>query len=409
PMPAGQTKRHRNDRFLMKIAVIVHGRFHAFDLARALLAEGHDVVVLTNYPVWATKRFGLPGSRVRSFWLNGVVARIIPRLFGRRMERRLAPFLHKSFGRWAAREIHRNVYDLVHGFSGVAEESIRARGKGTLHFIVRGSAHIRVQDRLLAEEAARCGVSIERPSPWMIDREEREYRICDRIVVLSSFALKSFVREGVDPAKLICIPLGVDVKRFRSTPESLAERCRRVLAGGPLKVLYTGNLQFRKGLQDIVHITQTLKDENFRFQMVGTVTDEAQAMVAKLPATVELIPRQPQNSLPQWYAGADLYMLPTIEDGFAVVLTQASANGLPILTTPNCAGPDMVQDGLSGWVLPIRDPAAFVEKLRWCESHRPELVEMIQRVHNQFQPRDWRDVAKDLQEAYLEARLVHQV
>ncbi|MEP6714501.1 MAG: glycosyltransferase family 4 protein [Terriglobia bacterium] len=375
----------------MKIAVIVQGRFHAFDLARALMAEGHEVTVLTNYPVWATKRFGLPPG-------------IIPRFFGVWAASKSSPWLHRMFGKWAAREIQKSSYDLVHAFTGVAEESIRARSTDTLHFIVRGSAHIRVQDEILRDEAARCGVPIEHPTPWMIAREQREYEICDRIVVLSSFALQSFLQMGVDPAKMICIPLGVDVKRFRADAEAIAARRRRILSGEPLRVLYTGNLQFQKGLRDLIQITQTLRTENFRFQLIGTVTPEAKALVSQFPNTVELVPRQPQNDLPRWYAGADLYIFPTIQDGFAVVLTQASASGLPILTTTNCAGPDMVEEGVSGWVLPIRDPEAFVEKLRWCDRNREQLAEMIELAHGRFRARDWSDVARGLGAAYTKAR-----
>jgi glycosyltransferase involved in cell wall biosynthesis len=106
-----------------------------------------------------------------------------------------------------------------------------------------------------------------------------------------------------------------------------------------------------------------------------------------------MVPRQPQAKLPGWYAGGDIFMLPTLEDGFAVVLTQASAGGLPILATTNCAAPDFVRDGQNGWVLPIRDPDAFIDRLRWCDKNRDELAEMVDRTYNDFRPRDWDDVA----------------
>ena len=58
----------------MKIAIVVHGRFHAFDLAREL-SPRHDVTVFTNYPKWAARRFGLVPDQVRSFWPHGIASR----------------------------------------------------------------------------------------------------------------------------------------------------------------------------------------------------------------------------------------------------------------------------------------------------------------------------------------------
>src|SRR5262249_29481624 len=63
----------------MRIAVVVHGRFHAFDLARELLALGHDVTLFTNYPRRVAERFGIPGHRVRSYLVHGVLTRIFHR------------------------------------------------------------------------------------------------------------------------------------------------------------------------------------------------------------------------------------------------------------------------------------------------------------------------------------------
>src|SRR2546425_1045698 len=127
----------------MKIAIVVHGRFHAFDLANALLARGHDVTLFTNYPRWAVERFGFPGNRTRSFWVHGVISRGADRLAGwtkYRPER----FLQPLFGRWAAQQLQKERWDVIHAWSGIAEELLTTcRNAGTLNFLMRGSAHIR--------------------------------------------------------------------------------------------------------------------------------------------------------------------------------------------------------------------------------------------------------------------------
>jgi glycosyltransferase involved in cell wall biosynthesis len=106
-------------------------------------------------------------------------------------------------------------------------------------------------------------------------------------------------------------------------------------------------------------------------------------------------PKVPQAQLPREYARADVFVFPTIQDGFGMVLAQANASGLPILTTPNSAGADLVHEDLTGWVLPIRTPAAFAERLRWCASHRAEFAELVDRASSLFEPRSWDQVADD--------------
>lgn len=384
-----------------KIAIVVQGRFHGFDLAKALITRGHDVRVFTNYPVWAARRFGIPEERICSFWPHGVTAKIVDRM-GLRVGELACPALHTAFSKWAMKKVNQEKWDVVHAFSGVAEDLFGGTPGIPRHFLVRGSSHIRCQRRILSDESARTGVRLETPCEWIVEREEREYQMCDRLFVLSKFAWQSFVEAGVPAGKLALLPLGVDARAFRPPLEVLAERRRRILSGAPLRVIITGTLCFRKGLYDLDKITRGVDPKRFHFQVIGSVAPEAKKFVTNLPPTVEIVPRQPHAKLPEWYAGADLFLLPTLEDGFAVVLTQACAGGLPILATTNCAAPDFVRDGQNGWVLPIRDPEAFIDRLRWCDENRQEVAEMVGRTYDDFRPIDWRDVAMNFESVLYE-------
>ncbi|HTA42761.1 MAG TPA: glycosyltransferase family 4 protein [Bryobacteraceae bacterium] len=379
----------------MKIAVVVHGRFHAFDLARALLGRGNDVQVFTNYPVWAARKFGLPDAVVHSCWPHGVATRFVEKL-GRRATEIAVPAVHTTFSKWAADRLKNEQWDVVHTFSGVGEDIFRSV-RCNRHFLVRGSAHIRTQRQILDDESTRSGVELERPGEWIIEREEREYQMCDRLLVLSTFAMKSFLERGVPTSKLALLPLGVDLRAFRPPEEVLERRRRRILEGEPLTVLFTGTLNFRKGLYDIDRIIRSVDCKRFRFRVIGSIPPEAKELVAKFPESVEFVPRQPQARLPEWYAGGDLFLFPTLEDGFAVVLTQAYAGALPILTTANCAGPDIVRHGETGWILPIRNADAFIEQLRWCDENREMVAGMIDRIHDDFHARSWDHVAADFE------------
>jgi len=205
------------------------------------------------------------------------------------------------------------------------------------------------------------------------------------------------VAEGVDAGKLRLLPLGARPDHFRPVPEIVEARCKRILSGQPLCILWVGTLCFRKGMLDMLSVLRSAGHERFQFRFVGPVPKETKKLVKSLNPLAEIVSKQPQHELPRWYAEGDLFVLPTLEDGFPVVLAQANAAGLPILTTPNCCGPDMVREGQTGWVLPIRSPQAFIERLDWCHSHREELAGMVRRIYHQFQPRTWADVAADFE------------
>ena len=311
----------------LKIAVVAHGRFHAFDLVRALIQRGNDVTLFTNYPKWAVEKFGIHRQNVKSFWMHGILSRVLE-LFHKKMK---FPFpeawLHQMFGRWAAQQINRETWDVVHAWSGVCEETqkySRSMDNPRLKLLMRGSSHIRTQAKILEEEERRIGLSIERPSPWIVAREEREYALVDHIIVLSEFARKSFLDQGISSDKLINLPLGVSIQSFRATLESIKERQKRILSSKTLRVLYVGAVSFRKGLWDLIKTTKLLDPADFDFRLVGPVSKEVKGFLRQFPSNVEIISKQPQKKLPQWYSWGDVFVFPTLEDGYAVVLSQAA-------------------------------------------------------------------------------------
>lgn len=389
----------------MKIAIVVHGRFHAFDLARALTGRGHNVTLFTNYPRWAVARFGLAADQVKSFWAHGVLARAAWSAHQRFQLAYPEPALHQLFGRWAARALARQQWDVVHSWSGVSEEILRAPSLTSSHrMVLRGSAHIRTQRRLLDQEQARVGVPLEKPSDWMIAREEREYHLADSIRVVSSFARRTFLEEGVAADKVKLLISGSNLQAFRPAPAIIEARCERILSGAPLCVLHVGSFSFQKGMYDMETVVRACADRGFKFRFVGPLIPEAAPLARSLSVCAEFVPKQPQARLPDHYAWGDLYLSPTIQDGFQSVVGQALAAGLPIITTPNGAGIDINQDIQRGWIVPIRDPQAIVERLEWCNTHRRALAEMVNLSYYDFHPRDWTDAAADFERICCEGK-----
>jgi glycosyltransferase involved in cell wall biosynthesis len=388
----------------MKIAIVVHGRFHAFDLARELVRLGHDVYLLTNYPKRIAARFGIPAARIRNNLLHGVVSRAAHEVRNLLDRRILEPAMHRWFSRWAAKVVQRECFDVIHGFTGVCEELFRSTSDGSIiHTLLRGSAHVEEQSEILSAEEQRTGKTLDKPSRWMRQRELREYLLADRIIVLSQYAYDSFVRHGTDPTRLRILLLGAQLSLFRPNAETITERGKRIRDGKRLRVLTVGTFSYRKGAFDLVEIArQTCHFASFRF--VGAMVPQARALAKRSRELIQFIPKVPQFDLPVHYNWGDVFLFPTLEDGYAVVLAQAAAAGLPILSTTNCVALDLIKHGETGWVFPIRRSDLFIEQLQWCDQHREELAAMVERTYNLFAPRDWSDVAQDFVSICAEAR-----
>jgi glycosyltransferase involved in cell wall biosynthesis len=358
----------------MRIAIVVQGRFHAFDMARELLALGHDVRLLTNYPRAAVARFGVPPQYVESLVSHALAARAankIGRLLGR--DKIGEAFLHRGFSRWAAARLRRHPVDVSHCFSGVAEEVLRDPVRSQrIRSVLRGSSHIRLQRRILDDEEVRAGRAVDKPSDWMVAREEREYAAADLIVVLSQFAKDSFLAQGVPASKLVVFPLGVEPTMFQARPEDVAARRERILSNRKLVVLTVGSFSLRKGAFDYEALARRMAGMDFVFR--GDVGMDATFLQARAGDAITFRPRVAEDALYEDYRAADLFYFPTLEDGYAAVLLQAAAAGLPILATTNCGAADFLTEGQDGWIVPIRRPDLAMDRLSWCDRNREALA-----------------------------------
>ena len=381
----------------MKISIAVHGRFHAFDLAAALLRHGADVRLLASARRKSVAR-KFPLDRTQTFNRHLLLSHAARKIAGGEPPAMIEKRLKQMFGRWAAKQHIAHRPDIVHCWSGVAEETLRACRAQSFCSMARGSVHIRVQHALLKDEQRRTGRALEMPSDWIIEREEREYELAHAIVVPSRFARATFLERGMPAEKLRLVPLATRATGFIASAADISARVQRLRSGGRLRVLYVGMLSYRKGMHDMLDVVRRL-GSSMEFRFVGPLLAECSDFAAEVGHAARIDGAVPESALPDVYAWGDVFVLPTIEDGFAVVLAQAQAAGLPIITTTNSGGPDIIHDGGQGFILPIRSAQAIIDQLTWCNDHREDLAQMVVALHERPPARTWDDVAEDFMQA----------
>jgi glycosyltransferase involved in cell wall biosynthesis len=172
------------------------------------------------------------------------------------------------------------------------------------------------------------------------------------LVTWCGWARDSLVRDyGIPAARITVVHPGVDLGRFRPAPE------RRP---GPVRVLFVGGDFERKGAGDLVEAVRGLPGLE-----LDLVTSSAPSEVAGLPGVRVHTGLRPQSeALVALYRGADVMALPSRGDCFPQAIAEGMACGLPVVAADVGAISDMVQDGVSGWLVPPRAPGALREALR---------------------------------------------
>jgi len=259
----------------------------------------------------------------------------------------------ETFDRWMAARVE--PCDVFHCLSSFGLQSHRAARSrhGALTVCDRGSTHIVFQDEILREEYARFDIPYRGTDARIVERELAEYEFCDLISVPSSFAMRSFIEQGVPRAKLRLNPYGVDLAMFHREPKS--DRAFRVL--------FVGTVTLRKGLPYLFEAMAGLGRDDVELRVIGVSEPEMRPIMAKYEGKFRYLGAVARGELHKHYSQASVLVLPSIEEGLALVQAQAMACGVPVIATVNTGAEDLFADGIEGFIVPIRDAGAIREKI----------------------------------------------
>jgi glycosyltransferase involved in cell wall biosynthesis len=200
-----------------------------------------------------------------------------------------------------------------------------------------------------------------------------EVEAADVILVGSEFARQTFIMAGIPPERLLVATYGVDTELF--VPDSVS--CSSSQA---FTALFAGSIGQRKGISYLldawaIFLHSHVRDDA-RLLLAGSFVGNP-APVLQRAALFEHLPHRPLAELPKIFRAASVFVLPSIVEGMPLVVLEAMACGVPCIVTPN--GPaDVVRDGVDGFVVPIRDPAAIADRLQRL-AEDPELRQQMSR------------------------------
>ncbi len=302
----------------MKINIASSHRFHLLDLARELSSLGHEVRFYSYVPTKRAIKFGLKKECSYSLFIP-----MLPFL----------ALLKLSKGAYWATALKDRVLDFylswfmkpcdVYIALGTVYEKSIATAKrkfGATTILEWGSKHIEEQQRILSAIPG-----VKKQTEYFTIRSLHGYESADYIGIPSDHVKHSFIERGVAESKLIQNPYGVDLSMFSAT---------EIIKENPYDLIAVGAWSYQKGYDLLVEVC---KKNNFRLLHVGSIVD------LEFPdeSNFTHVNSVDQSKLIEYYAQARVFVLPSRQDGFGMVLSQAIACGLPIVCSMQTGGRDL--------------------------------------------------------------------
>lgn len=302
----------------MKINIAASHRFHLLDLARELSNLGHDVRFYSYVPTGRAVKFGLKRKCSHS-----LLVLMLPFLAFIKLTKgaywaiKLSHLVLDYYLSWFMRPC-----DVYIALGTVYEKSFAAAKQnfGAITILEWGSKHIEEQQKILSVIPG-----VKQQPEYFTQRSLRGYALADYIAIASDHVKQSFVAKGVAISKLLQNPYGVDLSMFRST---------ELVRDKAYDLIMVGGWSYRKGC-DL--LTALCTKGKYKFLHVGPIVD------LEFPRQENMthVDAVDQRQLIDYYAKAKVFVLPSREEGLAMVQAQALVCGLPIVCSMHSGGRDL--------------------------------------------------------------------
>ena len=263
------------------------------------------------------------------------------------------------------------------GVSLEVMERVRAVDPGATIFLQRDSSHCRTWRDLMLREMDRFGIRWEVYGGGLLEREEREYELADRITVLSGWVRGTFEEHGLGEKVVYVGPQTFDRAQWPAMPPP---------QGRMFRVLFAGQTGLRKGLFYLLEAWKRLSLRDAQLLVAGMpepscpeLSREVARRVADTPSCVSLgfVPMHKMHGL---YASCHVLCIPSIEEGSTMTALEALSTGRPVVASTQ-AGVDVLEHGVNGFLVEPGEWEPIADALAWYAEHRD-----VWREHSEAAP-----------------------
>lgn len=253
-------------------------------------------------------------------------------------------------------QLTRQPAEIFIGMYGASLESFRVvhrqGGLAVLNFV---NTHPVESNRYLVEFAGLEAPHHELIPAWMVQRVELELSIADLVLAPSRFVADQLRSHGVAEEKIALIPYGVDLRAFYPGERQIDKKTS-------LECLYVGQISYGKGIRLLLDAARYCQNQPVNFHLVGPMV--SREVLTNLPDNVFYEGPSLPSRVAEKMRAADLFIFPSLRDSFALVVFEAMATGLAVITTNHAGSSEILLDGEDALIIPAGDARALASAVQ---------------------------------------------
>ncbi len=356
----------------MKISISATNPCHLYDMARELARLDALGCYYSGYPQWKLANAEQIAIRTHSFRTTIVYALLkLPEKF-RPSARSLFLWQDHSFDRWVGRNLR--PCEFIHAMPGQALHTLKkAKQLGIATVLNHATGPVREWVRIMEPEYARAGLRLADVCPFddaYFAREDEEYALADFHCVASSVVRDQLVACGIAPSKIWIVPYGADRTVF-FPPEQTATH--------HFRIVFAGQLSLRKDMRTLLRALELLNRADWEMHFYGGIAGEVRADLENYHGATPLTfhGAVSQRTLADAFRAGSVLVLPSLEEGFGLVVPQALNCGMPCLVSDCVGAKDLIEHHRNGSIFPAKNATALADELIFWEKNRTRPADVL--------------------------------
>lgn len=378
----------------MKVLIVHPGTQHSTKLAAAIKESGHEVCLMTTvykktrsitnflfpiFPAGEKKRIqsrvnhALNDEDIRlSHEIGGLLLLVVARIDKKkRIYTRLKRCIAKAVGKHAANVAQRENYDIVISFDSYSQyvfkklEEQNFKGIKVTDYSAAFAPYVKRTYLSVIKQYPELKASLEaeRPVLW----NEKYYRDlceepkwCDYILCASNYTKRTLVSFGVNPDMIKIIPYGYNPQTDNDVIHQNDET---------FNILFVGNVSLMKGIPFLIQAVKNISNRNIRLTLVGGIHDTIRKM-AEQDERIIVKGHVPHSMIAQEYCQANLFVFPSLSDGFGFAPLEAMSYGVPCAITTSSGIADIVENEYDGFVISEESADSIEKVINFCIDNK---------------------------------------
>lgn len=349
-----------------------------------------------KYKALKSKQFKeIPSDKIKKILLPEMLRLASSKFLSGNTTDKIWEWSEHLFDNWVANQLDKSI-DVFHGYEHASLFSLqKCKSERIFSVYEQPSAHhLFVKENVISpllktEEFFKNNYKELYDSDLSIKRNNRrdaELELADLIVCNSSYVKKTLVDAGVLASKILVHPLGFPEVKYKVIPEKTR-----------LRFIVSGNLSYLKGTHHVLRVWKTNAELFQNHELVCIGTDTLSDVEWKnLPDNVKKMNRLNSDDYLKELEKADVCILNTYSDGFGMVMSEAMSHGLAVIGTENSAAVDILQNDITGKVIPVGDEKSLLKTMKWMIENPRAVVSMRNEAMQYAKMHSWNQYRLDL-------------